>query len=96
MSDDIHALVERLYDHLEATAERPVDRDASRWIGEAEAVAGDVAHDDVPVAVLVDRIEHVDRLLSEVDDTGDPTANEHVAEAKRLAAAVRERVDQNG
>ncbi|PSP96696.1 hypothetical protein BRC94_11740 [Halobacteriales archaeon QS_5_70_17] len=38
---DLGALADRLHDHLRATAERPVERSASRWLGEAEAVAGD-------------------------------------------------------
>lgn len=86
---NVYTLVEELARELEATAERPVERDASRWIGEAEAVAGDIAGTDVPLDVIKERIGHVDRLLSEIDTTGDRTADEHVNEAKRLVEEIR-------
>lgn len=78
----------RLHDHLAATAERPVERDASRWLGEAEAVAADVADGDVPQSVVEKRVGQVRELLSHVEETGDDEADEHVREAKRLAAAI--------
>ena len=44
-SDDgpeaVQALVSNLHGHLEATAHLPVEASASRWLGEAEAVAED-------------------------------------------------------
>jgi len=88
MTESVHALLDDLYAQLEATAERPVDREASRWIGEAEAVAGDIAGSDVPIDVIEDRIGHVDRLLSEIDGVDDPAADEHVTEAKRLVDEI--------
>ncbi|MCO8267847.1 hypothetical protein NKF06_14940, partial [Haloferax sp. AB510] len=39
--DSLERLVTALHDRLAATATRPVREDASRWLGEAEAVAGD-------------------------------------------------------
>ncbi|MCL9812337.1 hypothetical protein [Natranaeroarchaeum aerophilus] len=93
MTDDRQALTAELYSHLKATAERPVDRDASRWIGEAEAIAGDIAGADVSPDVIGERIGHVDRLLSEIDTTGDPAADEHVDEAKRLVGEIHEALD---
>jgi hypothetical protein len=88
MTESVHDLLDDLYAQLEATAERPVDREASRWIGEAEAVAGDIAGSDVPIDVIEDRIGHVDRLLSEIDGVDDPAADEHVTEAKRLVDEI--------
>jgi len=93
--EDVYGLVEELARELEATAERPVEREASRWIGEAEAVAGDIAGTDVPLDVLEERVGHVDRLLSEVDGTGDPAADEHVDEAKRLVGEIHEALDDS-
>ncbi len=95
MTESVHDLVDDLYAHLEATAERPVDRDASRWIGEAEAVAGDVAGSDVPGDVIEDRIGHVERLLSEIDGVDNPAADEHISEAKRLAAEIERMLDDD-
>jgi hypothetical protein len=85
-ADDHAAAVARLHDHLAATAERPVETDASRWLGEAEAVVADLVDDDVPESVLCDRLGHVRSLLSNVEKTEDPVANREVAAAKRLTA----------
>ncbi|QLH84016.1 hypothetical protein [Halosimplex pelagicum] len=85
--------VERLHAELEATEERPVDRTASRWIGEAQAVAGDAAAlasdgDEGAEATVRDRVGHVAELLSNVDGTGDADADERVATARDLAADI--------
>ena len=38
-AEEVAEAAERLYGHLATTAERPVEREASRLLGEAEAVA---------------------------------------------------------
>jgi len=81
MDDD---RLQTLYDHLAATAERPVERTASRWLGEAEAIAEDVAYGTMEPAVRRERLEKVDHLLDNVDSTGDATADDHVGEARTL------------
>lgn len=80
--------VARLHDRLRATAERPVEPTASRWIGEAEAVAGDLVGERVDREVLETRVGHVADLLENVDGTGDPEADEHVAAAREIAAEL--------
>ncbi|MFB6229230.1 MAG: hypothetical protein ABEH88_11885 [Halobacteriales archaeon] len=80
--------VARLHDRLRATAERPVELTASRWIGEAEAVAGDLVGEGVDPEVLETRVGHVADLLENVDGTGDPEADEHVAAAREIAAEL--------
>ena len=87
---DLAALADRLHDRLSATAERPVERDASRWLGEAEAVAADAARGDASPEVLAKRAGQVRELLSHVDGTGDPEADERVAAAHDLAARIVE------
>ena len=81
----------RLYEHLAATAERPVEREASRLLGEAEAVADDMQ--DCPPEVIERRAVVVDDLLSEVNGTGDPTVDEHVAAARELAARLADHAE---
>jgi hypothetical protein len=81
-----------LYDHLTATAERPVERTASRWLGEAEAIAGDVAEASMDPSVCRERLEKVEQLLGNVDTTGDEAADEHVAAAE---AILDELLDEN-
>lgn len=85
---DLAERVARLHDELRATEERPVERSASRWIGEAQAVAADVAGDDVSDAVARERVGHVRDLLANVGETGDPEADEHVERARSIAAEI--------
>lgn len=73
-----------LADHLRATGERPVERTASRWLGEAEAVAVDVAEHDLDPATRQERLSQIDHLLSNVDGTGDDRADDHVAAAREI------------
>ena len=80
----------RLYEHLAATAERPVEREAGRLIGEAEAMA-DGMRDCTPE--VIERRATVVDLLSEVDGTGDPAADERVAAARELAARLADRAE---
>ena len=80
--------IRALHDHLAATAERPVERAASRWLGEAEAIAGDVAEGNMEPSVRRERLEKVEQLLRNVEGTGDDDADEHVAEARAIVDAL--------
>ena len=85
---DVDAMLGDLHDHLAATAELPVATDASRWLGEAEAVAADVADGDAPAAAVETRVGQVRELLAHVEGTGNDAADGHVAAARELAAAI--------
>jgi len=74
--------------HLRATAERPVERTASRWLGEAEAIAVDVAEHDLDPATRRERLGKIESLLSNVETTGDEQADEHVAAAREIVVAL--------
>lgn len=87
---DVVDCLATVHDHLAATAERPVAREASAWLGEAEAVAGDVAAGDPPRAAIERRLADLDRLLGHVDGTGDPEADDHVAAARRALSRARD------
>ena len=76
-----------LHEHLAATAELPLDREATRWVAEAEAVAGDCL-DVGSEAVRRRRVGHVRDLLSHVDSTGHPEGDDHVEAAQALAAEL--------
>lgn len=89
------AHVAAIHEHLAATATRPVERSASRWIGEAEAVAADLVDADLPEAVVVERLGHVRRLLSKVEDPGDLEAADHVDRAAALVERVLSRLDDS-
>ncbi|WP_121823477.1 hypothetical protein [Halostella salina] len=77
-----------LHDALAATAELPVERNAARWIGEAEAVAADLAESDLPVSTVEERVGHVRDLLAEVDGSGHPEADDRIQRARELADRI--------
>jgi len=79
-----------LHGHLLATAERPLTRSAERWLGEAEAVAADVARGDAPEAAVETRLAQVRDLLSNVEETGDADADEHLAAAREVLGALED------
>jgi 1,2-phenylacetyl-CoA epoxidase catalytic subunit len=89
--DDVGELIEVLAAHLDATEEMPLSEDANRWLGEASAVADDVAKSDVSAETLADRVETVMDLLSEVEGTGHAEADQHVAAARRAGERILER-----
>jgi hypothetical protein len=76
-------LAERLYRELEATEELPIDHRANRWLGEAQAVAGEIrdASDEVRRRGATQVVE----LLESVEETGSEEPDEHVERALSLA-----------
>lgn len=76
-----------LHDHLAATAELPLDREATRWVAEAEAVAEDCL-DVTDPSVRRRRVGHVRDLLGNVDSTGHPEGDDHVEAARALAGEL--------
>lgn len=82
MSDE-NELAEALYRELEATEHHPIEREANRWLGEAQAVAGAIR--EVSEDVRRDGAADVVYLLSQVEQTGSEQADEHVRRARKLA-----------
>jgi hypothetical protein len=89
--DEIDDLLSSIHDHLEATEDVPMETEASRWLGEAQAVAEDVAHADLDEETVHERVETILELLEETETTGNETADEHVDAARRAARRVLER-----
>jgi len=87
------ATVDALYEQLAATGERPVERSASRWLGEAEAIAGDVARSELDPTVRRGRLAKIEELLGHVETTGDQQADDHVDTAREI---VEELQTENG
>lgn len=87
--DERRTAVVELHEQLAATAARPIERTANRWIGEAEAVAADLVEAPNDPELVRKRTAHIASLLEEVDDTEDPTANEHVTAAAQLAERLQ-------
>ncbi|AUG48192.1 hypothetical protein BVU17_11905 [Haloarcula taiwanensis] len=76
--------LQALHRHLAETGERPVERTASRWLGEAEAVAADIAAGELSEDVLAERLITVDHILSHVESTADAVADDHVDAAREI------------
>jgi len=81
-------LAERLHDELRATEEYPVERAASRWVGEAQAVAAGVTGGGVDEDVIRERVGHVLDLLGNVETTGNDAADGHVETAREVAVEI--------
>ena len=77
---DLHAVIA-------ATEEVPVRPRANRWLGEAQAVASDVAG-GAPREAVVRRVAQVRHLLEQVDGTGSDEADERVEAAIELTARI--------
>lgn len=93
-------IVAAIHEHLDATAELPVEPTASTYLGEAAAVAADAhaATRDGQHEAARTRVEQVRELLSHVDGTGNDAADDHVDAAARLADTflAAETRDQDG
>ncbi|SEH14730.1 hypothetical protein SAMN04487967_1740 [Natronorubrum sediminis] len=87
--ESLEGRLEHLHRHLAATAELPVDRDASRWLGEADAIARDVATTDLERSVVDERVGKIETLLAEVDETGHEEADEHLEAARQICVTVQ-------
>ncbi|WP_418284338.1 hypothetical protein [Halorubrum sp. DTA46] len=85
--------VTALHEHLVATEERPVKREAGWRLGEAQALAAEVASGTVDDATVVRRAEEIRGLLAEVEGTGDREADDRVAAARELANRIANRTD---
>ena len=92
MSDEFDPIA-ALHDHLAATEERPVEREAGWRLGEAQALAADIAGGGVDDATVVRRADEIRTLLAAVDGTGDPEADDRVAAARELANRIANRAD---
>ncbi len=88
--DDPTAAVDRLAEHLIATAERPVPPATNRWLGEAEAVARDAATDGLEPETRNKRVKQVEQLLASADETGDELADRHIAAAVGCCQVILE------
>ncbi|SEW31472.1 hypothetical protein [Halobacterium jilantaiense] len=82
--DDVRAL----HDHLAATGELPVERTASHYLGEAEAVVADALAPNASEDVVRRRVVQARDLLGEVEETGDDRADDHVDAARELCASI--------
>ena len=91
MTDTDFDPVTALHEHLVATEERPVEREASWRLGEAQALAADAAAGDLDAAVVSERAAEIETLLAEIDRTGDREADDHVAAARELARRIANR-----
>jgi hypothetical protein len=86
--ESLPELLDALASTLRATEELPVSPAASIWLGEAHAVAADLATGDADPSTVHERVGHVRRLLRDAGDVDNDAAAEHVAEALALAETI--------
>ncbi|WP_312907669.1 hypothetical protein [Natronosalvus caseinilyticus] len=86
--DSLEARLRRLHDHLEATAELPINHRTNRWLGEAEAVARDTTENDLDGATTRKRVRQVAHLLAEADSPEHERAKTHLESARELCTAI--------
>ena len=84
--------VAAVHEHLAATEERPVEREAGWRLGEAQALAAEIAA-GADEETVVRRAGEIRTLLAEIDGTGDAEADDHVAAARELADRIAGRPD---
>ena len=89
--DDEFDPVAELHRQLRATEERPVEREAGWRLGEAQALAAEIAESDVDDDVVRKRAAEIRELLAAVDGTGDREADDHVEAARELADRLASR-----
>lgn len=90
--DDLNDLLDEIHENLDATQELQVERTASRWIGEAEAIAQDLAEADLDPDVVEEHLGKIESLLEEIEETGDTTADEHLQQAISLTESALDAV----
>jgi hypothetical protein len=90
----LDALVAALASTLRETEELPVAPSASVWLGEAHAVAEDLARGDAVDEVIHERVGHVHRLLTSAGDLDNEAAAARVDDAVALAAEIIDRTGE--
>lgn len=91
-TQSLDTLLADLHEELRATETLPVERRASQWLGEAQAVAADAAS-GVPESVVETRIEQVGHLLENVEETGNEEADAHVQQAHTILGEIEALLD---
>lgn len=87
-SDDAFDPAAELHRQLRATEELPVEREAGWHLGEAQALAAEIADGDLDDDVVRRRAGEIRDLLDEIDTTGDREADDHVDAATELATRL--------
>ncbi|WP_418282373.1 hypothetical protein [Halorubrum sp. DTA98] len=95
-SDDEFDPAVELHRRLQATEECPVEREAGWHLGEAQALAAEIADGDVDDDVVRKRAGEIRDRLEAFETTGDREADDHVDAARELARRLdRHTSDEN-
>lgn len=78
-------LTSALHSHLEATAHLPLDSGTNRWLGEAQAVAADLATNELAAEVVATRAATVVELLEAAGEIDHEEASDHVTAGLNIA-----------
>lgn len=90
--DEIDDLTQELYAHLKATEELAIRPEANRWLGEAQAVAMDLSTEGLPKQAVEKRVGQIIELLTQIEETDNQEADEHIESSLTVAAALKRRL----
>jgi hypothetical protein len=85
-------LVRTLNAHLEATEELAIRTEANRWLGEAHAIATDLTDAQLASQTVEKRVGHIEELLSQIEETDNSEADEHIQASLEAAKKIKKRL----
>ena len=89
---NIDDLIMKLRSHLEATEELAIRTKASRWLGEAHAVAADLAEAQLSPQTIEKRVNQIEHLLRQIEETENEEADEHIRASLEIAKKIKNRL----
>lgn len=89
---NIDDLIMDLRSHLEATEELAIRTKANRWLGEAHAVAADLAEAQPSIQTIEKRVNQIEHLLRQIEETENEEADEHIRASLEIAKKIKNRL----
>lgn len=87
--DETNDLIKSLHGHLKATEEMAIRTEANRWLGEAQAIAADLAEEELPEQAVEKRVDQVRELLSNIEETDNTEADERIQASLEVVEKIK-------
>jgi hypothetical protein len=85
-------LITNLRSHLEATEELAIRTEANRWLGEAHAVAVDLAEAQLSTQTTEKRVDQIEDLLHQIEEIDNSEADEHIRASLEITKKIKKRL----